>query len=84
MFQMCGVFAELERAMIRERVRPGLQRARAQGKTLGRPRTPEVVEGRIRAARRQGKGIKKIASELGIGVSTVQRVVHGPAANPGP
>jgi len=83
MFQMCGVFAELERAMIRERVRAGLQRARAQGKTLGRPRTPEVVEARIRAARRQGKGIKKIASELGIGVSTVQRVVHGPAPNPG-
>ena len=84
MFQMCGVFAEFERAMIRERVRAGLQRARAQGKTLGRPRTPEVVEARIRAARRQGKGIKKIASELGIGVSTVQRVVHGPAPNPGP
>jgi len=84
MFQMCGVFAELERAMIRERVRAGLQRARAQGKTLGRPRTPEVVEARIRAARRQGKGIKKIASELGVGVSTVQRVVHGPAPNPGP
>jgi transposase len=34
------------------------------------------MEQRIRAARRQGKGIKKIASELGIGVSTVQRVVH--------
>ncbi len=78
MFQMCGVFAEFERTMIRERVRAGLARARAQGKTLGRPRIPEIVEDRIRAARRQGKGIKKIATELGIGVSTVQRVVHGP------
>jgi len=37
MFQMCGVFAEFERAMIQERVRAGLARARAQGKTLGRP-----------------------------------------------
>jgi len=82
MFQMCGVFAEFERTMIRERVRAGLERARAQGKTLGRPRTPEIVEERIRAARRQGKGIKKIATELGIGVSTVQRVVHGTAPNP--
>jgi len=62
--------------MIQERVKAGLERARAQGKTLGRPRTPEVVERKIRAARRQGKGIKKIARELGIGVSTVQRVVH--------
>jgi DNA invertase Pin-like site-specific DNA recombinase len=78
MFQMCGVFSEFERAMIRERVRAGLERARAQGKRLGRPRTPEVVERKIRAARRQGKGIKKIARELGIGVSTVQRVVHEP------
>ena len=78
MFQMCGVFAEFERAMIRERVKAGLERARAQGKILGRPRTPELVEERIRAARLQGKGIKKIATELGIGVSTVQRVVHGP------
>ena len=77
MFQMCGVFAEFERAMIRERVKVGLERVRTQGKILGRPRIPERVEERIRAARLQGKGIKKIATELGIGVSTVQRVVHG-------
>jgi DNA invertase Pin-like site-specific DNA recombinase len=70
--------------MIRERVRAGLERARAQGKTLGRPRsTSEIVEKRIRAARLQGKGIKKIATELGIGVSTVQRVVHGPTPTSG-
>ncbi len=38
MFQMCGVFAEFERAMIQERVRAGLARARVQGKKLGRPK----------------------------------------------
>jgi DNA invertase Pin-like site-specific DNA recombinase len=32
MFQMLGVFAEFERAMIRERVMTGLARARAEGK----------------------------------------------------
>ena len=37
MFQMMGVFAEFERAMIQERVRAGLARARAEGKRLGRP-----------------------------------------------
>lgn len=37
MFQMCGVFAEFERAIIVERVNAGLSRARAKGKTLGRP-----------------------------------------------
>src|SRR6202040_3291836 len=37
MFQMMGVFAEFERAMIVERVKAGLSRARSQGKRLGRP-----------------------------------------------
>jgi DNA invertase Pin-like site-specific DNA recombinase len=32
MFQMMGVFAEFERAMIQERVRAGLARARSEGK----------------------------------------------------
>jgi DNA invertase Pin-like site-specific DNA recombinase len=37
MFQMMSVFAEFERAMIVERVKAGLARARAQGKRLGQP-----------------------------------------------
>ena len=36
LFQMLGVFAEFERAMIVERVKAGLARARNQGKRLGR------------------------------------------------
>src|SRR6266699_6819709 len=36
MFQMMGVFAEFERAMIRERVLAGLARARSEGRALGR------------------------------------------------
>ena len=48
MFQMCGVFAEFEHAMIQERVKAGLERAWAQGKTLGRPRTPKSMEEKIR------------------------------------
>ena len=35
MFQMLGVFAEFERAMIAERVRAGLARAKGEGKRLG-------------------------------------------------
>src|SRR5436190_21640285 len=38
MYQMMGVFAEFERAMIQERVRAGLARAKNEGKRLGRPR----------------------------------------------
>jgi DNA invertase Pin-like site-specific DNA recombinase len=44
MFQMMGVFAEFERAMIRERVNAGLARAREKGKTLGRPRLDANTE----------------------------------------
>jgi DNA invertase Pin-like site-specific DNA recombinase len=75
MFQMLGVFAEFERALIQERVRAGLARARAQGKQLGRPRVSADVEAAVRAARAAGKGIRKIAGELGVGVGTVQRIV---------
>jgi DNA invertase Pin-like site-specific DNA recombinase len=37
MFQMMGVFVEFERTMITERVRAGIERARAQGTKFGRP-----------------------------------------------
>ncbi|MBC8285214.1 MAG: recombinase family protein [Nitrospinae bacterium] len=75
MFQMLGVFSEFERAMIKERINAGLARAKAQGKTLGRPKVSLQVENKIRKLRSTGKGIRKIASELRVGVSTVKRVV---------
>jgi DNA invertase Pin-like site-specific DNA recombinase len=37
MFQMCGVFAEFERGILSERVKAGLNRAKSEGKLLGRP-----------------------------------------------
>ena len=48
LFQMLGVFAEFEAAMIRERTRAGLARARAQGKRLGRPPVKEGVTAAVR------------------------------------
>jgi DNA invertase Pin-like site-specific DNA recombinase len=64
MFQMLGVFAEFERAMIRERVMAGLTRARAEGKQLGR-RTVEQSHGaKVKAAlklRSRSIGIRRIA-----------------------
>lgn len=74
MLQMAAVFAELERAMVRERVNAGLARAKAQGKTLGRPKVAEGTEGAIRARLAAGEGMVKVAKALGVGVSTVQRV----------
>lgn len=39
MLKMMGVFAELERNMISQRVKSGMENARAKGKTIGRPAT---------------------------------------------
>jgi DNA invertase Pin-like site-specific DNA recombinase len=74
MFQMMGVFAEFERAMIRERVMAGLKRAKANGTTLGRPRIGEAAKTAARKALRSGKGIIKVAKEHGLGVGTVHRI----------
>jgi DNA invertase Pin-like site-specific DNA recombinase len=75
MYQMLGVFSELERGIIRERVHAGLARARANGTRLGRPPVRPSVEARIRKLRAEGAGILRIGRTLGVGVSVVQRVV---------
>jgi DNA invertase Pin-like site-specific DNA recombinase len=36
MFQLCGVFAELERSIIQERVRAGLERVAREGQDFGK------------------------------------------------
>ncbi len=75
LFQMMGVFAEFERAMIRERVKSGLERAKAQGKILGRPPIDPRKEAAILDDLREGKaGIIKLAAAHGVGVGTVQRI----------
>jgi DNA invertase Pin-like site-specific DNA recombinase len=75
MFGMLGVFAEFERSIIQERVKAGLARARAKGKTLGRPKVGAAVEERIRRLAAQGMGKVRIARTLGVGVSLTQRVL---------
>src|SRR3979409_1023486 len=76
MFQMLGVFAEFERAMIQERVRAGLARAKAEGTQLGRPKIAEQIERAIQSAlkKKDRQGLRKIASTVGVGVGTVQRI----------
>lgn len=54
-----------------------LMSAKARGKKLGRPRADEMK--RLKAISRlpkQSVGINKIARQLGIGVSGVQRIVN--------
>lgn len=74
MFQMIGVFAEFERAMIVERVNAGLATARAKGTRLGRPSVSPAIAAKVHQLRATGMGKVKIARELGIGTGTVQRL----------
>lgn len=74
LFGMCGVFAEFERAMIVERVRAGLKRARASGVKLGRPEVDERAVKRAKAELAKGTGILRTAKLVGLGTGTVQRI----------
>lgn len=47
MMQILGAFAEFEREIIRERTMAGLDRARAKGKILGRPKKAIKKQGRV-------------------------------------
>lgn len=73
MFQMLGVFAEFERAMIQERIKAGLARTK---KKLGRPRVADAKRERAVALKEAGKTVRTIAKETGLGVGTVHRILQ--------
>ena len=80
LFQMCGVFAEFERAMIVERVKAGLAKARANGTRSGRPiggraLPAERVEA-IRVALASGLGIRATARVAGVSVGMAHKLAH--------
>ena len=76
MFGMLSVFSEFERSMIRERVIAGQQRAKSEGKHIGRP--TNVNDGIINAVyqlRQNNVPISRIAKDLQIGVGTVYKIL---------
>ena len=74
-FTIIGAVAELERSLIRERVILGLQRAKAQGKKLGRPQGTSLDVDAASRLRREGMGLRQIAEKLGSSKTTVARVL---------
>jgi len=78
MFGMLSVFAEFERAIIRERVTAGMVRAKEKGtksgKAIGRPAIPEHTRAAIRAAYMAGGvGMRGVAEKFDVGIETVRR-----------
>lgn len=75
MFQMCGVFAEFERGILSERVKAGLNRAREQGKVLGRPMKIANIKAIVKD-RSLGKTIREIAIEQRLLVGKVYNILR--------
>jgi DNA invertase Pin-like site-specific DNA recombinase len=90
MLHMAATFAELERDVIRDRVKAGIARVRqeireggepeikarlARGKkNIGRPPVAKETAAKAREYLGQGHGIIRVAKQLGIGVGTVQKI----------
>lgn len=72
MFTIIGAMAQLERDIIRERVKAGLEHARSRGVRLGRPRVEVDVE-TIRTLLEEGLSVGAIARRLGCSRATLRR-----------
>lgn len=90
-FDSCGIFrdaviaiiatvAKQERVRISQRVRAGLETARAKGKRLGRPRKFVDVR-KIASLREAGKPWRAIARQMGISAKTARRAWQKSTSN---
>src|SRR6267143_5095439 len=70
-----GWLAQQERERLIERTRAGLERARRQGKRIGRPRV-SVDLAKALALQSEGKSIREIALKLGVGAATLHRALR--------
>lgn len=76
MFGMLAVFAEFERDIIRERTKAGLESAKRQGRTGGRPSLDKDTRDRIVRYYNRGDSATEIAKVLGVGRSTIYKIVN--------
>jgi len=67
--------AEQERERLIERTKAGLERARRQGRRIGRPRALVDVAKAL-ALRNEGKSIREAAVVLGVGAATLHRALR--------
>ena len=74
LFGMLSVFSELERSLIAERVKSGLNRARAAGKHCGRPKLEPAKVQTVEKLLTKGMSIDAIAKRAKVGVGTVCRI----------
>ena len=87
LLNLLAALAEFELEMIRERVKAGMDRARRQGKQIGRPRVTDRKGFQIKfeevVCQLDAGGIsrRKAAKELGIGYATLKRLLDARGAD---
>lgn len=74
LFQMLGVFAEFERAILKSRIRAAHDRCRANGIRIGRPPMSVSRAEKVQKALKDGHSIRAVAAATGVSTATVQRV----------
>jgi len=75
-FTILAAVAQMERALIQDRVRAGVDRARREGRKLGRP-TVLINRGRVLEQLGAGMSVSEIARQAGIARSTVRAIKDG-------
>ncbi|ETX08104.1 MAG: hypothetical protein ETSY2_07350 [Candidatus Entotheonella gemina] len=75
-FTVMASLAQFESALISERVKAGMARARAQGKRISRSPIPKNTQARIAELHDQGVSLHQISKQLGIGYGTVWNYVQ--------
>jgi DNA invertase Pin-like site-specific DNA recombinase len=75
MFTIISAFAEFEKSILISRTKLGLERARAEGKTLGRPKIDVITIAKINKLRKQGLSIGKIADKLKLSKGVIHKYI---------
>ena len=75
-FAIMASLAQFESALIGTRVKAGMERARAQGKHLGRPPLSRALQAEIRRLWEQRASIYRISKRLSIAYSTARHYVR--------
>ena len=74
MYTVVAALAAFERELLIERTKAGMERARAQGKQIGRAPASDALVASIRNLRATGMGMDRIARQLRCGKGLAQRV----------
>lgn len=76
MMNVLGSVAEFERSIMLERQREGIAKAKAVGKYKGRKPTARALSDQVFALLHSGNGPARVAKSLGIGRSSVYRLMR--------